>query len=300
MRAAGVVLCLILAGCGGGKQKSGRTLDASIEKLIPPDTVVLGGVSVQPVLKSPLYARLLAEQKEPEQLREFERATGLDLKRDLSEVYFASNGRTGLMFARAAIKDQAALEQALESKGASRIVSGRYNLFGNQAQAVVFLEGKLAVAGPVDLLKAALAGETGDTAKKQAVLYHLGSIPPDAHAWAVSVGGFAPMPLPQTGNLANLNRIFASLESATMTLDLSDGAKLVAAGTCTDEKTAKQLHDTLRGLIGFGRLSTPADKPEMLRLFDGIEVAIAGARVNVNAAVPMDMVDYFLKQSPRR
>jgi hypothetical protein len=295
MRSWAVAAALALAGCGGPVGQKGRTLDAVVEKLIPPDTVVLGGVNVQRVLKSPVYARLSADEKEPAAMREFARATGLDLKRDLSEVYFASAGKEGMVIARASIADPAALEKTLESKGAQRIPAGRYNLFGRDGKAVVFLDGKLAVAGPVDMLRAALAGQGGDSTKKQAVLYHANSIPAGADVWAVTVGGFAPMPLPETGNLANLNRIFGSLESATMTLDLSSGAKLAAAGVCTGDKAAKQLHDTLRGLIGFGRLSTPADKPEMLRLFDGIEVAMAGAKVNVNADVPLDMVDYFLK-----
>jgi hypothetical protein len=131
-------------------------------------------------------------------------------------------------------------------------------------------------------------------AKKKELLTQVAAVAEDKHVWVVAIGGFAPIPLPETGNLANLGRVFGSLENVTMTLDLKDGVNLVATGRCKEEKDAKQLHDMMRALIGFGRLSTPGDKPEMLRFFDGVKVDHANRTVKVNAEVPMNLVDYFL------
>jgi hypothetical protein len=156
------------------------------------------------------------------------------------------------------------------------------------------------VAGRPSLLKTVLSGTKVDDEKKRAILHRVAALPQDRPVWAVAIGGFSPMPLPDTGNLANLGRIFQSLRTVSMTVGLNDGLSLAASGLCGNEKDAKQLHDMLRGLIGFGRLSTPTDKPEMLRFFDGIKVDHAESTVKVNADVPLDLVEFFLSLTGKR
>lgn len=290
-----VLLAALLAGCGTGAGPKGGALDSGIAKLIPPDTVVLAGVKVQQVLKTPLYEKLAASGRLPPEMDEFARRTGLDVKRDLTDFYVASSGQRSLLIARVNLKDQAAVEKELESKGARRESAAGRTYFLADEKAVVFLDGRVVVAGPKDLVRAAVEGASGDDRNRKAVIEKLSTLPSDSHMWAVAVGGFPPMPLPERGNLANLNRVFASLQTTTVAVDLKDGVALAASGQCSDEKSAKQLHDTLRGLIGFGRLSTPADKPELLKLLDGIEVAQNKGTVNVNARVPADMTEFLLK-----
>ncbi|MCZ2148554.1 MAG: hypothetical protein LC126_12355 [Bryobacterales bacterium] len=291
LTASGVFL--LLASCAPQPRK-GVVLETSIERYIPGDTVVLAGASVERLLATPLYKRLVSEQKLP-QLDEFARKTRLDPRKDIQELLAASNGKDTIMIARVRINDAAALEAALEKEGARRIPFEKYTLFGSGDGAVVFVNDSIALAGRADHLKTVLSGGREDDAKKRAVLGELSKLSPERQLWAVAIGGFAPMPLPETGNLANLNRVFQSLQSVTMTVDLSNGVNLAATGVCGKENDARQLKDMLRGLIGFGRLSTPSDKPEMLRFFDGIQVDQAGGTVNLRAVVPMDMVDYFLK-----
>ncbi|MBI3679931.1 MAG: hypothetical protein HY235_05985 [Acidobacteria bacterium] len=292
-----LALALALAGC---KQSSrtGIALDASIEKLIPADTVVLAGARLEQMRATTLYQRLMGEQKIAP-LDEFAKKTGLDPRRDLIELVIASNGKDALMIARVRIGNPSTLEALLEKEGAKRTVFEGHTLLGSESGAVVFLNGGLVAAGRPAQLKEALAGKSADDTKKKAVLGKSASLPADRHIWVVAMGGFPPMPLPETGNLANLNRVFQSLDTVTMTLDLKQGISLSATGLCNNDKDAKQLHDMLRGLIGFGRLSTPTDQPEMLRFFDGIKVDHRERTVKLNADVPMDMVDYFLKLTER-
>ena len=194
---------------------------------------------------------------------------------------------------RGRFEDPKSLESLLEKEGARRVTSGTHTILTKDEAGVVFIDKTIALAAKMPYLQTALTPK-GDDNNKRNVLFQVSELPQDKHIWGVAIGGFAPIPLPQTGNLANLNRIFRSLETVTMTLDMKDGLSLDAMGQCGDEKDAKQLHDMLRALIGFGRLSTPSDKPEMLRFFDRIKVDHAKRKVEVNADVPMDMVDYFL------
>ncbi|MBV6434452.1 MAG: hypothetical protein IANPNBLG_04705 [Bryobacteraceae bacterium] len=291
--AAAAGLSLLLASCAP-QQPKGLALDATIERYIPGDTVVLAGANVERLVATPLYRRLAGERKIP-QLDEFARKTRLDPEKDIQELLAASNGKDAIMMARVRIRDEKAVEAALEKEGAARTPFGKYTLFGNGEGAVVFINGSIALAGRTEHLKTVLSGAKEDDSRKRAILGELAKLSPERQLWAVAIGGFAPMPLPETGNLANLNRVFQSLQSVTMTVDLANGVKLAATGVCAREADAKQLKDMLRGLIGFGRLSTPSDKPEMLRFFDGIQVDQAGGAVNLHANVPADMVDYFLK-----
>jgi hypothetical protein len=47
-------------------------------------------------------------------------------------------------------------------------------------------------------------------------------------------------------------------------------------------------------LIGFGRLNTRDDQPEMLKLYDSIQVTQQQMQAKVTVNVPQDLADKFL------
>ncbi|MBI4909871.1 MAG: hypothetical protein HY820_40005 [Acidobacteria bacterium] len=294
--AVSVVILLTLVSCktDGGK---GVVLEASLEKLIPNDTVILTGVRMETLKNTPLFQRLEKQQKITA-LDDFVRQTHLDPRKDLREIVVASTGKEVVAIARVDLADPANLEKLLEEKGARRVAAGKYTLMATADQnAVCFVGNKLAIAGRLDLVQQLVQGQAGDDQKKRAVLNRVAKLPDEKQIWAVAVGGFSPVKLPDTGNLANLLQVFSRLEAFTLTVDVKEGVYLTASGQCLKPEDAKQLHDLLRGLIGFGRLSTPSDRPEFLRFFDGIKVENADRTVKINADVPKDMVDLFLTLS---
>ncbi len=297
--AASFVLVLTLVSCKPESRK-GVVLEASLESLIPNDTVILTGIRMDTLKDAPLYQRLAKEQKITA-LDEFVKQTNLDPRKDLREIVVASNGQDTVVMARVDIPDTAKLEKLLEDQGARRVQAGKYSLLtGTSAagdHAVGFLGNKLAIAGRLSTVQTLIQGQKGDDSKKRAVLARVAKLPEDKQIWAVAIGGLAPVKLPETGNLANLLQVFQRLESFTMTVDVKEGINLMASGQCMKPEDAKQLHDLLRGLIGFGRLSTPSDRPELLRFFDGIKVENTDRMVRLNADVPKDMVDVFLSLS---
>jgi hypothetical protein len=50
----------------------------------------------------------------------------------------------------------------------------------------------------------------------------------------------------------------------------------------------------LKGIIGLGRLSTPDNKPDLLKLYDAIEVEQVQNKVTVTAHLPPDLADRFV------
>jgi hypothetical protein len=77
-------------------------------------------------------------------------------------------------------------------------------------------------------------------------------------------------------------------------MDLSHGLNASAEVNCKTERDAKFVHDMLRGIIGFGRLNTPDKQPEMLKLYDAIEVTQQQTRAQVKADIPQELADKFL------
>ncbi len=127
------------------------------------------------------------------------------------------------------------------------------------------------------------------------------SIPPRNQIWGVGLGSslLALDAIPEQGNLANLRNVFKALESWTAAADLSSGLKVEASAVYRTEQDAKQIHDALRGLVGLARLSTPSDAPELLRLYDGIQISLEKNSVRVSADIAADLLDKSLDRMSR-
>jgi hypothetical protein len=101
---------------------------------------------------------------------------------------------------------------------------------------------------------------------------------------------------PLQGNFANLNRLAAALQGLSAYADLSSGIKAQLDGIYATEADARTAHDALKALVGFGRLTTPANQPDLLRVYDGITITQQVRDVRVAIAEPQDLADKFLKQ----
>lgn len=128
------------------------------------------------------------------------------------------------------------------------------------------------------------------------------SIPPQSQIWAAGIGSLALVDdaIPKDGNLANLRNVLSKIESWSAGADLRSGLKAEARGVYRTDADAKFIHDALRGLLGLGRLSTPDNAPELLRFYDGIQVAQQTNSVLVTADIAADVLDKALARiSPR-
>jgi hypothetical protein len=110
----------------------------------------------------------------------------------------------------------------------------------------------------------------------------------------VTLGGPLPPEVPRGGNLANIDRLLASIQSGAAGVDLRDGVNLEATADCASANDARLLHDTLRGFIGLGRLNVPDGQRELLRFFDAIQVRYQEQQVRVTARIEPELVDQFL------
>ena len=98
--------------------------------------------------------------------------------------------------------------------------------------------------------------------------------------------------------MANLNRVFQGIQETQAWADLRGGLNANVTGQCVNEQEAKRLGDTLRGLLGLARLSTSSGRPELLRVYDAVQVNSVQSKVEVKANLPEDLLEATMKDLP--
>jgi hypothetical protein len=271
----------------------GPRIDPGLAALVPPGTSILVGADLDALRKTSTYERHFSNVRLP-RIDDFARETGLDPRKDISQTLFCSNGRdNGVLMVRGKFSPRD-LEQKLEEKGAARTRYKNFDVWGDDRGAVVFLNDHTALLGNPTALRAVVdaRGRASGVPKNLEPL--LASLPGEAQFWAVFNGTPALLPVPDESNLSNLNHLARSVETGAVSGDLRSGLSLRAHGACATDQDATQIRNTLKGLIGLGRLSTPENRPDLLKVYDAIDVQQQGRRVDVTAEVPQDIVDRFV------
>jgi len=283
------MLCAAFAGCNLMRH---GPLDPALTAFIPPDTVVLSGVHMDQIRAAPLYRKLAAQNRLP-RFDEFPAEAGFDPQRDVNEVMLASDGNRVLAAARGDFKGKR--PRALQPTPYKS-----YQLFiKDDRTAIAYLDDHTVLGGSHVAVRAAIDQWSTHSGSGPAdLLARVRALPADAQIWAVALGwkGASAATLRQMGNAANLDRLLRSVEAASLTVDFRAGVHAAATGNCRTDAEAKTLSDQLRGFAGLARLSVPKNRPELLRVFDGIRVAQEGQLVKLNIDVPEDLAEQLVNQ----
>jgi hypothetical protein len=288
------VAILTMAAC---QPKKSASLHASsaLEALVPADTVMVLGVNLAALRDTAIYQKLVTRVPVP-QLDKFTQQTGLDPRKDLSEILSCSNGKTGLLLVRGKFHP-ADLEARFKSNGVVPATYQGHVLYGDERAAVTFLDDFTAAAGPPADLHSLIDRPGGGARGLPPGLRELlRTLPEGDQVYAALTGGLEGLnlPLPREGNLGSVLQSLRSVESATLGLDLSKGIDAVAVVNCKTERDAKFVHDMVRGLVGFGRLNTPDNQPDLLKLYDAIQVIQQQTQTKATANIPPELADKFL------
>jgi hypothetical protein len=275
------------------KQSASLHINPALESLVPADTVVVLGVNLTTIRDTTIYQKLLTRVPLP-QLDSFTQQTGLDPRKDLSEILLCSNGKSALLLIRGKFRI-ADLQARFKSKGVPPSDYKGHALFGDDRASVTFLDDSTAAAGQPTELRALLDQPTG-RGLPAPLRDLLRTLPAGDQVYAALTGGVENLnlPLPREGNLGNILQALRSVQSATLGMDLTKGMDAIAAVNCNTERDAKFVHDLVRGLVGFGRLNTPDNQPDLLKLYDAIQVTQQQAQAKVTADVPQELADKFL------
>jgi len=292
MKTAAVALCAacLLASCAR-PTLPGPKIDPALVMLIPPDTQTLGGLRLEALQKTDAYKKYFAQQKIP-QIDTFAEQTGIDPRKDLWEVLFISNGKDNALVGHGKFSDEA--EPRLQKNGGKRFAYKGFNLVGDENNAILLMSPSVAAVGNTAELKAMVDAREKGSPPPPALAALIKDMPATSHVWVAYNGGPLKSPLDLPGNLANINRIAQSIQSATLYLDFSLGITGLAGGACTSEQDAQQVEAALKALIGLGRLSTPANQSDLQRVWDGLRVTEQERQVKVHIDEAPELLDRAL------
>jgi hypothetical protein len=285
-----LVLALSLASCVG--TPPGPKIDPALAGLIPPDTILLAGARLDQLQKTSIYQKHLANRPVP-LLDDFPKQIGLQIRRqDLWELLLISDGKQSVVLGRGKFADEA--EPRIERPGATRFGYKGYNLVGDEREAVLLVSPTVIGVGPTPALRSLIDNKGKSNAAPSNLADQLKQMPAEAVLWAAYGGGVRSLPFNLPGDMANINKIIASIQFGSMYVDLRAGVNGLATGTCGNEQDAKSLYDALRALVGLGRLSVPKDQTERARIFDGLRITQESHKVNIHIEEPEELVGTLL------
>ena len=277
----------LITGCQKPQAISLR-IDPALASLIPNSTKYIIGAKLEKLRETVTYQRHFKDRFS-DQFDEFARNTGMDPRKDLWEILICSDGKRSVMMGRGkfAVAD---LEPRLELEGAERTRYKSYNFFGDERNAGVFINVSTALVGDVSLLKE-IVDRQNNPSIPVALQPLIEAVPPGTQVFAVFNG--LPMQLPEMKdpNFSNLARVANSIESGWLSVNMSRGLNATVFANCKDDKMAEGLNGAIRGLLGFVRLSTPGDQPDVLKAIDAVDVKQDQNKMRVSANLNEQVVD---------
>jgi hypothetical protein len=283
-----------IVGCIAPRQDYVR-IDPALAALVPNDATLLFGARIESLKDTYLWKTYVVNDARPGLLN-LTKITGLDARQDIYETLFASDGKNPILMARGKFSPEGGLEPRLEIPNAKRTQYKTYTLIGSDEMAVVFMNPSVAVGGPVPALKAMIDSRGKSAGISPAMTAAVNSIPASNQLWAVSSKGFGGLDMSSQGRQGVPGQLIAVLQflkdvdSFRLMADLRSGLNLKLLAECTSDDGARRLNDGLRGLIGFARLQTPDNQPDLLRAYDGVQVSHSSRALTVTVDLAQEQL----------
>ena len=292
---SGVILASVslMASCSGSAP-NGIAVPKPFTPLISPDATMLGGIDVEALKSSPLYARYASALNYPG-LDQFATEYGIDPRRDLSQLLYVANERNQYSLVRGTFRAED-LERKLRSKGAKADEYKSIKLLEAPGGALAILKGPVAVVGSPEVVRGAIdTEEDGRGEVPEVIADHLRSLPKGDQAWFVSRRGlpFASA-VTRTDVQSALSNIIGFIAEAMGSLRVDSGARLNAALYCSTAEGATRVHDALRATVAIGRLSTKDNETSLLKMYDAVQIERKENVVRLNAQLSGDQVDELI------
>jgi hypothetical protein len=298
---------------------------------MPSNAIAVAYANVGDVMKSDLRERLRAimpdEDKEKGR-HEFQKATGIDIERDIASVVVAvapdSDGRAPIVAIRGNF-DEGRIEALAREHGATvdtssgvRVIelprherrhrSGEADDDEDEAApaerkpstfrpALAFVEPGLVLFGNIELVKAGLNRKAGQnlTANGE-MMARIEKLDSGANAWAIgrvdALAGHGRLPDQVAAQLPALTWIEAAGH-------LNGGISGTLRAETRDVTAANNLRDMINGIMAFGRMQSQS-KPEIQQLMQAITLGGSGTTVEMTFTIPAELIDAIAPKTGTR
>lgn len=278
---------MILTACVTRPPAAGVFVDPALAPLIPADTTLIVGIRVETLAKAPLFASLAGT----EMIGGFAREAGVDAASRLWQVLLVSNGRRSILLGKGKFTN-GIIAPELAREGASRFAYHGMNLFGDEQNAVLFVNSSTAVWGETPVLREIADQKLGGSGPPPRLAALMKEIPRESQIWGAYAGGAVTLPL--TGNLQNLNKVLSMVGNGWFYFDAANSLTGSVTGVAANAQAAQQVHDAIEGFIGLGRMLAPKNQPDLQHVFDGIHVTQEGQQVRVQISEPEELAAKFI------
>lgn len=272
---------VLAAGCS--RQRANVAVDAALLTQVPSDTIALGAMRVKALRSTAAWKNVLAQPGVNAALDRFAAETSFDPRQNLWEVLWSTDGKDTIVYARGEFAPLG-LEPRIDREGVQRMNYKGSMLLGNEENAVWFVNSSTGIFARTPRLRALI--DSRDTAKagpSPALRAKIDAFPPDAHFWMVADTAALPK-LPSfdpskadgmaANFLQNLPKLLQTVQMTSAYASLTDGMLVHLTAFCADEAGAKQVHDSLRGIVGIARIALPEKQRALfLPVLDAAEVA---------------------------
>ena len=286
----------MLAGCSPLPTETSVFIDPQFASLVPADTTLLVGLRVENLVKTPLYQKYLNGGK-ISIIDRIARGTGINAEKSLWNLMFVSTGKQSFVLGRGKFADEL-MAPDFSNKGVHRFGYKGFTLFGDEQQAMLMVNSSTIAIADTPTLRWLVDQRSSLTGIPERLSALTKEIPRQTQFWGAYLGGAVDLPL--TGNLQNVNKVLGLVANGTFYFDFTNGLKGTLTGVAANAQDAQQVHDGLQGFLGLGRMMTPKTRPELARVFDGIQVLQEDQRVSVKITEPEDLagtlIDTILKQ----
>jgi hypothetical protein len=291
---------LVLAG-GCSRDRTAVAVDAALLTQVPADTVALGAMRVKALRGTAAWKRLLEQPGVNAEMDRLASLTSFDPRKDLWEVLWSTNGKDSLVYARGEFAPLG-LEPKIEREGVQRMNYKGSMLLGTEETAVWFVNSSTGIFGRTPKIRELIdARDVSKPGPAQGLRDRIGAIPPGAHFWMVADAAALPeIPVPAASAgggmgmnfLQNLPKLMRTVKMLTMHASLVDGMAMEWTAYCDSETGARQVHDSLRGMVGLGRIVLPEkDRPVLMPLLDAVEVAQNKTETTLRARLTVEQFE---------
>jgi len=251
----------------------------------------MAGVRIEALKRAPVYQKFLAHRSLP-QIDDFAARTGVNPQKDLWELLYVSNGKSGAVLGHGMFSDEG--EPKLQQRGDNRFGYKGFNFVGNERTAILLISPTVLAMGDTDELRAMVDAHEKSAGPPPAMAALLARMSPAAQVWAAYAGGSVHLSFDTSGNLGNINKILGLIQTGTLYLDFATGLAGVAEGTSATDENAEQLESGLKALIGLGRLSVSPKQPELRMVWDGLRPTRQNREVKLQVDEPEESVEGLL------
>ncbi len=300
----------LVAFYNGGLSLTSTSRGPSEMAYLPADAAMVGFANVREVMNSEFRQKMIAVIPSGEERDEFQRQTGIDIEHDIDTVLAASTvgepDKHGLVLVRGRFNDGqiegvirqhggtmeqyngvrlvVANPQTMHADGMPRDVVEKSETF-----ALAFLETGLLAVGSETAVKAAIdAKASGKNATtNDELMKYIGEIQTGQSAWAVgrfdAIKGSPDMP-------EQIKQHLPAVQWFAVSTRVNGGVTGTLRAEATDDASAENLRDVVRGGLAMGRLVSGND-PRVDMLINSLQMSGSGKTVALSFSVSPEMID---------